>query len=57
MDIGWTVVRVQDHVLATQVTLAEDNEPATLGLLTLEDALLAVDQVRQRLIPIDADRL
>ena len=57
VDIGWTVVRVQDHIFATQVTFAEDNEPALLGVVTLQDALLAVDPVGQRLIPVDADRL
>ena len=57
VDIGWTVVRVQDQVFATQVTFAEENEPALLGVVTLEDALLAVDPVGQRLIPVEADRL
>ena len=57
VDIGWTVVRVQDQVFATQVTFAEENEPALLGVVTLEDALLAVDPVGQRLIPVEANRL
>ena len=57
VDIGWTVVRVEGHVFATQVTFAEETEPALLGVVTLEDALLAVDPVGQRLIPVVAERL
>ena len=57
MDIGWTVVRVEGQVFATQVTFAEENEPPLLGVVTLEDALLAVDPAGQRLIPVEAERL
>ena len=45
-DIGWTVVRLEDQ------TFAEENEPSLLGVITLEDALLAVDPVGQRLVPV-----
>ena len=54
---GWTVVRLEDQIFATQVTFAEENEPSLLGVVTLEDALLAVDPVRQRLVPVEAERL
>lgn len=57
VDVGWTIVRLQDQVLPTQVIFAEENEPSLLGVVTLGEALLAVDPVRQRLIPVDADRL
>ena len=57
VDIGWTVVRVEGQVFATQVTFAEENEPSLLGVVTLDDALLAVDPVGQRLIPVEAERL
>ena len=57
VDIGWTVVRVEDLVFATQVTLAEENESSLLGVVTLEDALLAVDPAGQRLVPVEVDRL
>ena len=57
VDIGWTVVRVEGQVFATQVTFAEENEPSLLGVVTLEDALLAVDPVGQRLVPVEVDRL
>ena len=54
---GWTVVRLEDQIFATQVTFAEENEPSLLGVVTLEDALLAVDPVGQRLVPVEAERL
>ena len=57
VDIGWTVVRLEDQIFATQVTFAEENEPSLLGVVTLEDALLAVDPVGQRLVPVQAERL
>ena len=57
VDIGWTVVRLEDQFFATQVTFAEENEPSLLGVVTLEDALLAVDPVGQRLVPVEAERL
>ena len=40
-----------------QVIFAEENEPSLLGVVTLEDALLAVDPVEQRLVPVEAERL
>ena len=39
------------------MTFAGEGEPPLLGVVTLEDALLAVDLVGQRLIPVDAERL
>ena len=57
VDIGWTMVRLQDQTFPTRVTFAEENEPTLLGVVTLEEALLAVDPVGQRLLPVDADRL
>ena len=61
VDIGWTVVRLEDQIFArlswTQVIFAEENEPSLLGVVTLEDALLAVDPVGQRLAPVEAERL
>ena len=57
VDIGWTVVRLEDQTFATQVIFAEENQPSLLGVVTLEDALLAVDPVGQRLVPVEAERL
>ena len=57
VEIGWTVVSLEEQIFATQVTFAEENEPSLLGVVTLEDALLAVDPVGQRLVPVEAERL
>ena len=54
---GAKSVRLEDQFFATQVTFAEQNEPSLLGVVTLEDALLAVDPVGQRLVPVEAERL
>ena len=35
---------------------AEEGEPSLLGVITLEDALLAVDPVNGELIPVVAKR-
>ena len=52
------VVRLEgQQFFATQVIFAEENEPSLLGVVTLEDALLAVDPVGQRLVPVEAERL
>ena len=57
VDIGWTMIRIEGQVFPTQVIFAEENEPSLLGVVSLEEALLAVDPVGQRLTPVDADRL
>ena len=57
VDVGWTMVRLEGQTIATQVTFAEEGELPLLGVVTLEEALLAVDPVGQRLIPVDAERL
>ena len=57
VDIGWTIVRLEGQTFPAQVTFAEESEPPLLGMVTLEGALLAVDPVGQRLIPVDAERL
>ena len=57
VDIGHTMVRLEGRTLPTPVTFAGPAEPILLGVVTLETALLAVDPVGQRLIPVDADQL
>lgn len=56
VDIGWTMVRLEGQVFPTQVTFADEGEPPQLGAVTLAGALLAVDPVGQRLIPVDVER-
>ena len=57
VDIGWTMIRLENQVFPTRVTFADEDEPSLLGVVSLEEALLAVDPVGQRLTPVDADRL
>lgn len=57
VDIGWTMIRLEDQTFQTQVTFAEENQPSRLGVVTLQEALLAVDPVEQQLIPVEAMRL
>ena len=51
VDIGQTIVRLQGIEFYTPVIFAEENEPSLLGVITLEEAGLAVDPVNGRLIP------
>ena len=57
VDIGWTMIRIEGQTFPTRVTFAEENQPILLGVVTLEEALLAVDPVGQQLVPVDAMRL
>ena len=50
VDIGEAVIRVEGRQFHTQVIFAEEGEPGLLGVVTLEQALLAVDPVAQRLV-------
>ncbi len=53
-EAGETLVRLDGQVITTTVVFAEEGAPSLLGVVTLETALLAVDPVRQRLIPTEA---
>ena len=57
VDIGHTMIRLGDRTFTTPVIFAGPAEPSLLGVVTLETALLAVDPVGQRLIPVDAEQL
>ena len=56
VDIGTAVIRLEGQEFPTQVIFAEEGEPSLLGVVTLEEALLAVDPVAGRLIPTIAKR-
>ena len=56
VNIGRTVVRLEGQEFPTPVIFAEEGEPSLLGVVTLEDALLAVDPVAQRLVPTNVLR-
>lgn len=57
VDIGSAAITLEGQTFVTRVTFAEPGEPALLGVVTLEEALLAVDPVAQKLVPVEADRL
>ena len=56
VDIGTAVIRLEGQEFPTQVIFAEEGEPSLLGVVTLEEALLAVDPVAGRLVPTIAKR-
>ena len=56
LDVGQTTIRLGGKEFSTMVSFAEDHEPSLLGVTALEQALLAVDPVHGRLIPVPARR-
>ncbi len=51
VDVGRTTVRLEGLEFPTPVIFAEEGEPSLLGVVTLEEAALAVDPLAGRLIP------
>ena len=51
VDIGETAIRLEGVEFHTPVIFAEDHEPSLLGVVSLEEAALAVDPVAEILIP------
>ena len=51
VDVGETTIRLEGLQFHTPVIFAEENEPTLLGVVTLEQAALAVDPVAGRLMP------
>ena len=56
VEIGQATIRLEGKQFITTVIFAEEGEPSLLGVITLEDALLAVDPVNNELIPVVAKR-
>ena len=56
VEIGETRIRLAGSEFTTTVIFAEEGEPSLLGVITLENALLAVDPVNNELIPVVAKR-
>ena len=56
VELGQTTIRIEGREFITTVIFAEEGEPSLLGVITLEDALLAVDPVNNELIPVVAKR-
>ena len=55
-DVGRTFIRLEGQEFPTPVIFGEEGEPSLLGVITLEDALLAVDPHNERLVPVNAHR-
>ena len=51
VDVGETIIRLEGKQFHTPVIFAEEGEPALLGVVTLEQARLAVDPLAQQLVP------
>ena len=56
VDIGQTAIRLEGIEFITPVIFAAEGEPSLLGVVSLEEALLAVDPVNNELIPVVAKR-
>ncbi len=56
VQVGYANVRLEGVEVITPVIFAEEGEPSLLGVITLEDALLALDPVNNELIPVVAKR-
>ena len=56
VDIGQVTIRLAGREFITTVIFADEGDPNLLGVITLEDALLAVDPVNNELIPVVAKR-
>ena len=54
---GRTVIRLEGNTFPTPVIFAGPAKRSLLGVVTLGDALLSVDPVGLRLIPVDVDQL
>ena len=56
VELGQTTIRLAGNQFTTTVIFAEEDEPSLLGVVTLEQALLAVDPVNNELVPVVAKR-
>ena len=51
VDVAHTMIRLEGLTFPTPIIFAEVGEPSLLGVVTLEQAALAVDPVAGRLVP------
>ena len=56
VEVGETVIRLEGRQFTTPVIFAEPGEPSLLGVVSLEQASLAIDPVAGRLIPTNVLR-
>ena len=57
VDVGETTIRLEGLEFHTPVIFAEAGEPSLLGMVSLQEAALAVDPLAGRLIPANLMRL
>jgi len=56
VDVGETLIRLEGQEFHTFVIFAEEGEPSLLGVVSLEQASLAIDPVAGRLVPTNVLR-
>ena len=56
VEVGETVIKLEERVFTTPVIFAEPGEPSLLGVVSLEQASLAIDPVAGRLVPTNVLR-
>ena len=57
VDVGETTIRLKGLQFHTPVIFAEAGEPSLLGMVSLQEAALAVDPLAGRLIPANLLRI
>ena len=57
VDVGRTTIRLEELEFSTPAIFAEEGETSLLGVVSLEEAALAVDPLAGRLIPVNLLRL
>ena len=57
VEIGKTMIRLEGQMFTTPVIFGEEGEPNLLGVVALEEALLGVDPVAGRLVPVNVLRV
>ena len=53
VDVGEMTISLEGKQFHSSVIFAEEGEPSLLGMVSLEEARLAVDLISGRLIPTD----
>ena len=56
VNIGWIMIRLEAQTFPARVIFVEENQPSLLGMVSLDEALLAVDPVGQQPAPVDLMR-
>ena len=57
VEIGQTMIRLEGQMFTTPVIFGEEGEQNLLGVVALEEALLGVDPVARRLVPVNVLRV